>query len=317
VDLNEIAQLIERVDAERLTRRLFHLAKDPLPFRKANATLPGHARSTLDEADDYIADTLIGNGYDVMREACRAQAFRCDAAKPMAHQYSPPAPEDDWYTLYNLYAGHRGISRPDEIVLLVAHKDSQSWNDSPGAYDNAVGTVALLEVAEVLRYLQPARSLRFLFCNEEHTPWTSNTAAANARERGDNIVALLNTDALGGKSEEDRAAGRLTNATQYSSSEGERLASLMSQVNQCFNLGLCQSAKFEEHPGDDHGVFFRQGFRAAIMNIGSLPYADPNYHLLSDTPERVDIANVVASTRALLAASLILSLGAENDLFLS
>jgi len=91
-------------------------------------------------------------------------------------------------------------------------------------------------------------------------------------------VAVLNTDSLGGKAASQ--AGSLTNVTQYD------------------GLGLQQSAQFTETPGDDHGVFFRHGFRASVMNLGSLPYADPNYHLATDTPDRVDMANVVASSCA-------------------
>ena len=309
--MDTIGRLIAQVDGERLRSRLFRLSSDPLPFRKANATLPGHSQSTLDEADAFIAGCLAEAGYEVQWEPCRAQAFRCDVSKPPSQQYSPAATEDPWYTLNNLYAERAGRSRPDEIVLLVAHKDSQSWNDSPGAYDNAVGTVALLEMATVLRSWHPERRLRLLFCNEEHTPWTSNVAARKAHARSDSIVAVLNTDSLGGKADAD--AGRWTNVTQYSSPEGERIAELMAAVNRAFDLGLNQSAQFTEAPGDDHGVFFRHGFRAAVMNVGSLPYADPNYHLLSDTPDRVDMDNVVAATRAVLATALVLALAAEDD----
>jgi len=309
--VDAIAAVLARVDAHRLRSRLFHLSQDPLPYRKANAVLPGHSRSTLDEADEFIANSLAVVGYDVRWEPCQAQAFRCDATKPPSQQYSPPSPGDPWYTLHNLYAERVGQRRPAEIVLLVAHKDSQSWNDSPGAYDNAVGTAALLEMATLLREWQPERTIRFLFCNEEHTPWTSNTAAQQARLRSDNLVAILNTDSLGGKA--DACAGHWTNVTQYASPEGKRIADLMEMVNRRYGLGLRQSAQHTAAPGDDHGVFFRHGFRAAIMNVGSLPYADPNYHLLTDTPDRVDLHNVVAATRAVLATALILSLAAEED----
>ena len=82
---------------------------------------------------------------------------------------------------YNVYAERRGKTRPDEIILLLAHKDSQSWVHSPGAYDNAVGTVAILEIARIIAKLEPQRTMRFLWCNEEHYPWTSVLAANNMR----------------------------------------------------------------------------------------------------------------------------------------
>ncbi len=44
------------------------------------------------------------------------------------------------------------------------------------------------------------------------------------------------------------------------------------------------------------------GFPAAVANIGSYPYADPNYHLESDRPEGVDLPNVRMAVQATLAA---------------
>jgi hypothetical protein len=40
------------------------------------------------------------------------------------------------------------------------------------------------------------------------------------------------------------------------------------------------------------------------MVCGSAPYADPHYHQESDTPESVDLDNVVMAVRASLAAIL-------------
>ncbi len=54
-------------------------------------------------------------------------------------------------------------------------------DDSPGANDNAIGTVGVLETARVRRVSVRA-TIRFLFCNEEHTPWTSAGARTPSRE---------------------------------------------------------------------------------------------------------------------------------------
>jgi len=150
----------------------------------------------------------------------------------------------------------------------------------------------------------PKRTFRFLFCNEEHRPWTSVTAATRAAERGDNLVAIYNIDSLGGKSDEDMQAGRKTSATLYTEPEGERFADLMATVNDHYGLGLHQQKVLRERPGDDDGSFINAGFPMAVANIGSIPYGDPNYHLESDTPDLVDIENVVLATRASLAAAL-------------
>ncbi len=297
-----IPGLIARVDQERLRADLFALSRDPLPCRKLNYTLPGHSRCTLYEADDFIQARLESLGYPVEKEGIPVQAFRCDPSKPKAHQYSPPDPADPWHTAYNLYARRRGRERPEEHVVVVAHKDSQSWVDSPGAYDNAVGTAAVLEIARVLSHYRPRRSLCFLLCNEEHTPWTSVNAARGAKERGEDLVAIFNLDGLGGKSQADTDAGLKTSVTLYTTPEGERLAALMAEVNAEYRIGLEQRSHARTQPGDDDGSFINAGFPAAVANIGSYPYADPNYHCETDVPEAVDLPNVRMAVQASLAA---------------
>ena len=299
-----VRSLSGAVEAKRMSSSLFYLAKDPLPYRKLNFTLPGHAKSTLDEADDFITRQLESWGYTVQREPVRVQAFRRDTRKPKQEQYSPPKPDDPWYTAHNLYAERKGRSHPDEVILLLAHKDSQSWIDSPGANDNAIGTVSVLEIACLLARHTPERTIRFLFCNEEHTPWTSVTAAQNAKKRGDKIIAIFNLDGVGGKPAADKAAGKLTNVTAYTRPEGAWLAELMNAVNTRFAVGLDQRVVQRESPGDDDGSFVNAGYFAAIVNIGSWPYGDPNYHAEGDIPENSDVPNAAKVVQATLAAVL-------------
>lgn len=297
---------IGAVDAERMKKHLFHLSKDPLPYRKVNFTLPGHQKSTLHEADDYLAGLLESWGYRVEREGVRVQAFRCDSSKPKAVQYSRPMPEDPWYTAYNLCAEKKGRSRPKEIILALAHKDSQSWVDSHGANDNAIGTVGVLEMACVLARHPAERTIRFLFCNEEHVPWTSVIAAQNAKARGDRLVAVFNLDGIGAKNAAETAAGKKANVTAYTEPEGKRLAELMGAANARFAVGLEQRIVKRPGPGDDDGSFVKAGYPAAVVNIGSWPYGDPNYHAEGDIPERCDVPNAALAVKATLAAILTL-----------
>ncbi|MCR4410899.1 MAG: M28 family peptidase [Thermoguttaceae bacterium] len=307
-----IRAVLGAVDPARMSKHVFYLAKDPLPFRKLNYTLPGHSKSTLDEADDYLADQLQSWGYRVEREGVRVQAFRRDATKPKHAQYASPRPEDPWYTAHNLYAQRRGRTRPEEIILILAHKDSQSWVDSPGANDNAIGTVGVLEMACVLSRQTTERTVRFLFCNEEHTPWTSVTAAENAKKRGDRIVAVFNLDGIGSKGPDETKARKKTNVTGYTTPEGQRLAQLMTAACARYVPSLTQRVEKRPRPGDDDGSFVRAGYSAAVVNIGSWPYADPHYHAESDVPEHCDVDNAAMAVRATLAAVLALDRAAPN-----
>jgi hypothetical protein len=179
-----------------------------------------------------------------------------------------------------------------------------SWIDSPGAHDNAVGTVANLEIARALAGCPTRRTIRILFCNEEHTPWTSRFAADAAASRGDRIIAVLNQDSLDGKSEADMAAGRLIHVVAYSTDEGRPLADLVERCNRTYGLGLEVAVAFKQHVNDDDGMFIKAGFRTTVMNLGSWPYADAEYHLPGDRPERVNLENVRRSTQLVLAAVL-------------
>jgi len=299
-----ISALIARIDGRRMSDNLFHLAKHPLPFRKLNYTVPGHEKNTLYEADDFITAQLESCGYEVEAEPVEVQAYRRDISKPLSSQYARPEPDDTRYTAYNLYAKKTGTSHPDETIVVVSHKDSQSWVDSPGAYDNAVGTAGNMEMARLLVECETNRSIWFLYCNEEHSPWTSVTAANGAKERGENIIAVFNIDSLGGKSDEMAAAGRLTNVTLYTTPEGKTLAELQSEVITTYDIPLEQKTVERPAPGDDDGSFVKAGFPAAIMNVGSYPYAHRHYHAETDVPEGVDMQNVMLATQASLAAML-------------
>ena len=301
-DLN-YTSLSAKVDKERIRKGVYYLSQDPLPRRVLNWSLPGHTLSSLDEADAWIVKQLISKGYKPETDETRVRAFGRDFSKrPVSSQYAQPPENAPWYTAHNVIAGKQGTDYPDELIVILAHKDSQSWIASPGANDNAIGTCGALELAMVLSSYIPRHTLRFIFCNEEHMPWTSVTAAKAIKASGLKVLAVINMDGIGVKSPQQ--AGHLTNVTRYTTAEGEKLADLMAMLNKQHALGLEQTKYRSERPGDDDGSFINAGFPWAILNIGSMPYADPNYHIESDTPEKVDYENAKLTVQLTLAAIL-------------
>ena len=301
MEIGIIASLIKKVDQTNLSADLFYLAKNPLPCRTLNFTLPGHTKCTLHEADDFIEKKLTAWGYEVGKEAVPVQVFRPDNAE--THGFRKPKSSEPWYDAYNLYAKKVGKNHPDELVVVIAHKDSQSWlNCAPGAHDNAVGTVGTLEIARLLSDYASHRSIWFIFCNEEHWPWTSVTVAQNLAKSDFEVIAALNIDGIGGRSRQDRAGGRMVNVTRFSSPEGERFAELMTRLNERYHIGLIQKKYYCAEANDDDGSFIKAGMPASVLNIGSFPYAEPNYHSEKDVPENVDLQNVKLATQLSLAA---------------
>ncbi|MCI0515886.1 M28 family metallopeptidase [candidate division KSB1 bacterium] len=303
--MEEIKYFLQQVSEDHLKQHLFYLAQNPLPCRTLNFTLPGHTECTLCEADAYLSWHLSQAGYAVTREVVPVQAFQYDATTP--HHFRKPYPAEPWYQAVNLYAKQRGLEPGREAIILLAHKDSQSWlPGAPGAHDNAVGTVAVLEIARVSRHYPPRRGLWFLFTNEEHWPWTSEFAAQAIARAGWDLLAVFNLDSLSGKPAAIQSAGRKCNVTRYTTAEGEYLANLLAALNTLFNLKLEQQGFRCDVPNDDDGAFVKAGFPAAVLNIGSFPYAEPFYHTENDRPENVDLENLKLTTQLTLAAVLLL-----------
>ena len=296
------SSLSAKVDMERIRAGVYYLSKDPLPRRVLNYTLPGHTLSTLEEADAWIIQQLTKCGYKPVTDDTKVRAFGRDFSKPLSQQYSRPPDGAPYYTAHNIIAERRGIKHPDDLIIIIAHKDSQSWIASPGANDDAIGTCGALELAVILSDYQPENTLRFIFCNEEHTPWTSITAANSIRSAGLNVLALINVNGIGVKA--PRTDGKFLNVTRYTTSEGERLADLMATLNEHHGLGLAQTKLRSERPGDDDGSFINAGFSWAVRNAGSIPNSNPGYHTEEDTAETVDYENAVITVKLTLAALL-------------
>ena len=293
------SELFQAVSARRLTRDLFHLCRDPFSFRTVSYTLPWHTRNSLDELDEFLADEMKQYTGNVVMIPYKLRPLRCDSSKPLHHWYAPPKPDDPWYDGHCIEVTLPGKKHPDEIIQLVSHKDSMSWINSPGAFDNAVGTVANMELVRILSALELSRTVRVLFCNEEHAPWYSLTYAEDAAKRGDRILAVLNQDSLCGRSEEAAGPGMVS---AYSVPEGKTLADFLVRENAEYQLPMTVSAALKSCINDDDGSFIKAGYLRTVMNCGSFPYDDPQYHLPGDVPERVNIPELTLSVQLLLAA---------------
>ncbi len=300
------SSLSAKVDQERLRKGVYYLSKEPLPRRVLNYTIPGHKLSTLEEADEWILAQLSEHGYKPVTDETKVRAFGRDFSKPLPRQYAPPPADAPWYTARNVIAERRGTKYPDDLIIIIAHKDSQSWIPSPGANDDAIGTLGALELAILLKKYKPQHTIRFIFCNEEHSPWTSITAAKAIKSSGSDVLALINVDGVGVKA--PRSDGKFLNVTRYATDEGEKLANMMTMLNERHSIGLVQSILRSERPNDDDGSFINAGFPWSIRNAGSIPNSHPGYHTEEDTAETVDYENAAVTIKLTLAGILYLDM---------
>jgi len=106
----------------------------------------------------------------------------------------------------NVIAIQRGTEFPDEYVVCGAHYDSFTYeshvngtfNDAPGADDNASGTAGILETARVLSKYDFKRSIIYCaFSAEEYGLFGSSYYAQKCANEKMNIVGYFNLDMIG------------------------------------------------------------------------------------------------------------------------
>lgn len=99
---------------------------------------------------------------------------------------------------YNVIAEITGSVDPDKIITFGGHLDS--WDVGEGAHDDGAGVVHSIEALRVIEATgyQPRYTLRcVLFMNEENGNNGGKTYAAVAKEKGENHIAALESDAGG------------------------------------------------------------------------------------------------------------------------
>lgn len=97
----------------------------------------------------------------------------------------------------NIVATIPGTDLANETIVLGAHLDS--WDLSAGAFDNGVGSMAVLDVARGFKALQlrPRRTIQFVFFMGEEQGLYGSLAYVDARRKDGSIASIkymVNTD---------------------------------------------------------------------------------------------------------------------------
>ena len=82
--------------------------------------------------------------------------------------------------IYNVVGDVKGSKHPDQVVYVVAHRDSTYI--SPGAVDDLCGTVTVMEMARQLAKYRPERTIRFISMDAEEIGVIGATEYAKAHE---------------------------------------------------------------------------------------------------------------------------------------
>lgn len=189
----------------------------------------------------------------------------------------------------NVIAEVPGSEAPDQIVLLGAHLDS--WDNTPGALDDAAGCAIVIEAARAIAALpqRPRRTVRVvLFANEEHGLSGARAyAEAHSDELDRHLVAL----------EADLGDGRVLE-TAFAGPDAARPA-FLELSRPLAALGVKPVAE-PAHGGADIGPLRARGVPVVDLRQDATRYFDV-HHTANDTLAKIVKADLDQAAAAFTA----------------
>lgn len=188
-----------------------------------------------------------------------------------------------------------------EYVLVGAHLDSVK---NAGANDNGTGTVAVLEIARVLKDLEGRKvNVIFAWFDEEELGLVGSYAMArDFKKQGLKITSVHTIDMMGWDSDGDRAV-------EIEQPDGP-LWDYYQMVNKTHGLNIKLTRT--SSGSTDHVAFRESGFQAVGMcEEWAFKDTTPHYHKKSDTYETINFPYLTSSTRLLAAVIGDLALGVK------
>ena len=182
-----------------------------------------------------------------------------------------------------------GTVRSSEVVLIVAHLDSMpEGNLSPGADDNASGSVGVMVAAAKLAGHKFERTLRFIFFTGEEYDQLGSVAYAKAsKEKNENLVAVYNMDMIANDRINSEYNGVVFLETRYvtntESVKDLALANVFTQVVKLYQIPLVPKIDANSDSEVDSRAFWDLGY----PSVTAIEYfnEDENefYHTVDDT----------------------------------
>lgn len=205
----------------------------------------------------------------------------------------------------NIEAEIAGSGSTGELIVIGAHYDSVYG--SPGANDNGSGVAALLEIARLLKSHKFDRTVRFVaFVNEEPPFYTTGEMgsmiyAKRARERGEQIAAMLSLETIGYYTDAPGSQHYPAPLSPFYPATGNFIGfvgnigsrDLVRRTLQAFRESTRFPSEGGAFPGfipgvgwSDHWSFWREGY-SAIMVTDTALYRYPYYHAQDDAPDKL------------------------------
>lgn len=230
----------------------------------------------------------------------------------------------DGYQVSNLVLERRGVTRPEEIVVVGAHYDTLIG--TPGADDNGSAVAMLLELARLLHGQPTERTIRFVSFPCEECPYYetdqmgSRQYARQCRERGEKIIGMFCLEMVGFYTtapNSQRIPKELPRIfSKVFPSHGDFLAVVSNFASfgllLNFRKGFKRAVDFPLYAvplpqlvksarRSDHSSFWDYGYPALLITDTSL-LRNPYYHQATDVPEALDYPRMARVARGVAGA---------------
>jgi len=256
----------------------------------------------LERSARYIEATLAGFGYTVAR-----QEFEADGVRVRNLEVSRTGP---------------GTGKP-RLVVIGAHYDSAQG--AVGGNDNGSGVAALIELARVLKPVEPGEGLetRLVFYVNEELPWFgtekmgSYVHASGLKREERDVLAMLSLETIGWYNDAPGSQRYPFPLNLLYPSTGDfigfvanlRSRNLVRRVVGAFRRyapfpseGAAAPESIAGVTWSDQWAYWKFGW-PAVMVTDTAPYRYPHYHTLRDTPDKLDyerLARVVKGIEAVV-----------------
>jgi len=180
----------------------------------------------------------------------------------------------------NVVGELKGREKPDEFVVLGAHLDS--WELGTGALDNGCNAALVIDALRAIKAsgVRPRRSMRFILFSGEEQGMLGSEAYAMAHR--------AELDKAAGVAVIDSGIGRVTGFSLGGRKDVVPAATtLVAPLKQFDAATLTTDAEW----GTDHFDFMLEGVPTFVANQEEGNYLI-NYHAMSDTYDKVDIAEL-------------------------
>jgi carboxypeptidase Q len=200
----------------------------------------------------------------------------------------------------NVVGEIRGRERPDEIVVVGAHLDSNDLG--PGALDNAAGSAAVIETARAIMAVgaRPRRTIRFvLFTGEEQGMLGSNAYVRRHRDEMGRTVAALIMDVGAGRPLGWFSMGR---------------TDLDDELNQLMKPLALLGMSMIEHSAfaaTDNAAFMAEGVPNLVLLQDESSYF-PVHHTIADTVDKADPRDFASAVAVVAATAYSIADGAKR-----